>query len=37
MKWMQQYKDKKLAYANFLDFFSENTRKNEMVLHQLLD
>ena len=36
MKWMQKYKDKKLAYTNFLKLFSKDTRKNEIVLHKLL-
>ena len=34
---MDYRKNKKLAYADFLKLFSENTKNNEMVLHQLLD
>ena len=36
MKWMENEKNKKLAYSNFLKLFSEDTRENEMVLHHLL-
>jgi hypothetical protein len=36
MKWMQKYKDKKLAYANFLKLFGKDRMNNEMVLHKLL-
>ena len=37
IKWMQQYKDKKLAYANFLKSFTKDTKKNESILHHLLN
>ena len=36
MKWMQKYKDKELAYANFLKLFGKDRMDNEMVLHKLL-
>jgi hypothetical protein len=34
---MSSRKDKKSAYKDFLKLFGKNTKKNEMVLHQLLD
>jgi len=37
MKNMDNRRDKKSAYEDFLKLFSENTKNNEMVLHQLLD
>ena len=37
MRCMEKNKNKKLAYTNFLKLFTEDTRKNESVLHQLLD
>ena len=37
MMWMQKNKNKELAYDNFLKLFSKNYKKNEMVLHQLLN
>jgi len=37
MKWMDNNKNKKLAYTNFLKLFTKDTKKNEMVLHQLLN
>jgi len=37
MRWMQQHKNKKSAYSNFLKLFSENTKMNEMILHRLLN
>ena len=37
MKNLDYRKDKKSAYEDFLKLFSENTKNNEMVLHQLLD
>jgi hypothetical protein len=36
MKNMDNRRDKKSAYEDFLKLFSENTKNNEMVLHQLL-
>jgi len=36
MDYMDSRKNKKSAYADFLKLFSENTKNNEMVLHQLL-
>jgi hypothetical protein len=37
MKNMDYRRDKKSAFENFLKLFSENTKNNERVLHQLLD
>ena len=36
MTYMQQHKNKKLGYSNFLKLFSKNTKKNEIILHELL-
>jgi hypothetical protein len=37
MNWMQTHKDKKLAFANFLKLFTKDTKKNESILHRLLN
>jgi hypothetical protein len=37
MKWMQQHKNKKLAFSNFLKLFSKDTKKNEVILNKLLN
>jgi hypothetical protein len=37
MKWMENEKNKKSAYSNFLKLFTQDTRENEMVLHHLLN
>jgi hypothetical protein len=33
---MQENKNKELGFSNFLKLFSEDTKKNEKILHQLL-
>ena len=37
MMWMQDHKNKKLAFSNFLKLFSEDTKKNEIILNRLLN
>jgi len=37
MMWMQKYKNKELAYDNFLKLFMKDTKKNESILHRLLN
>ena len=36
MRYMQDHKNKKLAYSNFLKLFSKDPKENEIILHQLL-
>ena len=36
MRYMQDHKNKKLAYSNFLKLFSKNPKENELILHRLL-
>jgi len=37
MRWMEQHNNKKSAYSNFLKLFSKDTKKNELILHRLLN
>ena len=37
IKWMQEHKNKKLAYSNFLKLFSDDPKKNEAILNKLLN
>jgi hypothetical protein len=37
MRWMQDHKNKKLAYSNFLKLFNEDSKKNEVILNKLLN
>jgi hypothetical protein len=37
MRSMEKAKNKKRAYAEFLQLFEKDTRKNELVLNELLD
>ena len=37
MRYMQDHKNKKLAFSNFLKLFSEDTKKNEVLLNRLLN
>jgi len=37
MRWMQDHKNKKLAYSNFLKIFNEDSKKNEVILNKLLN
>ena len=37
IKWMQEHKNKKLAYSNFLKLFSDDPKKNEAILNHLLN
>ena len=36
MRWMQDRKNKKLGYSNFLKLFKRDPKENEIILHQLL-
>ena len=35
-RWMQEHKDKESAYADFLKLFSNDSKKNDKILHELL-
>jgi hypothetical protein len=37
MRWMQDHKNKKLAFSNFLKLFNEDSKKNEVILNKLLN
>jgi len=39
MKWMQEHKhkNKKICYESFLKLFSKDPKKNEIILHNLLN
>ncbi len=37
MRWMQDHKNKKLAYSNFFKLFNEDSEKNEVILNKLLN
>jgi len=37
MKMMQQHKDKETAYSTFLKLFSNDSKKNDKILHDLLN
>jgi hypothetical protein len=37
MRYMQDHKNKKLAYSNFLKLFNKDTQNNEVILHKLLN
>jgi len=39
MKWMQdhKHKDKKICFMSFLKLFSKDPKKNEIILHNLLN
>ena len=39
MKWMQEHKhkNKKICYESFLKLFSKDPKKNEIILHDLLN
>jgi hypothetical protein len=37
MRYLQSHKDKKLAFANFLKLFSEDPKKNEVILNKLMN
>ena len=37
MLYLQEHKDKKSAFANFLKLFSKSTKKNEEILNKLLN
>jgi hypothetical protein len=34
---MQEHKDKESAYADFLKLFSKDSKKNDKILHELLN
>ena len=37
MRYMQDHKNKKLAFSNFLKLFNEDSKKNEVILNKLLN